>query len=190
MGEHDSQTVADAFNRLAARENWGSICDPDLAFLCGAHSALANLWREKAGLFGIPARREFTARCLKSFLKDVAIYERVNPLGASSRYRVRLMGTSFAAVMGDLTGKHLDEAVPERFLARWTAALDAALDAAAPLRFLARSDTVDKSFLIAEYFEAPLLDDNGRRTLVLASSRFGVECTSPNPGRAGGQVAA
>jgi hypothetical protein len=74
--------------------------------------------------------------------------------------------------MGDLTGKYLDEAIPEQFLPRWYAALDATLDANAPLRFVARSDTANKSFLIAEYFEAPLLDEHDQATMVLAASHF------------------
>ena len=50
-------------------------------------------------------------RLLKSFLRDVAIYERIGE-GQGRRYRVRLMGTAFAQILGDLTGKFIDEAIP------------------------------------------------------------------------------
>jgi hypothetical protein len=115
---------------------------------------------------------------VKAYLRDVAIYERTVTEEGRSRYRVRLMGTTFAETMGDLTGKYLDEAIPESFLPRWYAALDAALDAGVPLRFVARSDTAGKSYLVAEYFEAPLLDDNGVANMILACSHFSAMATS------------
>jgi hypothetical protein len=71
--------------------------------------------------------------------------------------------------MGDLTGKFLDEAIAPQFLPRWYAALDAVLEARVPLRFLSRSDTMDKKFLLGEFFEAPLLSDSGEADLVLAA---------------------
>jgi hypothetical protein len=166
------QSVADAFNARARDGGWGSFCDPVLAFETPGLTTVLALWREKAGTRAVPSRSDFSLRALKEFLQDIAIYERV-PAGSGSRYRVRLMGTAFAETMGDLTGKFLDDAVPEPFLQRWYAALDAAFEACAPLRFVARSNTFNKSFLIAEYFQAPLLDDSGEATLVLAASHFG-----------------
>jgi hypothetical protein len=168
----EAQTISDAFNARASREGWGSLCDPCLAFRCPELSRMLALWREKAGEKPVPARGDFSLRCLKDFLRDVAIYERVLLSTGHCRYRVRLMGTAFAETMGDLTGKFLDEAVPEAFLPRWYAALDAAFEANAPLRFVARSDTANKSFLIAEYFEAPLVSEGGETNLVLAASHF------------------
>ncbi|HEY5047104.1 MAG TPA: PAS domain-containing protein [Rhizomicrobium sp.] len=167
-----TQTISDAFNAIAIREDWGSRCDPQLEFRCPALSALLALWRQKAAAGPLPARKDFSLRSLKAFLRDIAIYERVFAGEARWRYRVRLMGTSFAETMGDLTGKFLDEAIPKAFLPHWCAALDAAFEAGAPLRFVARSDTVNKHFLLAEYFQAPLLDDDGNANLILASSHF------------------
>ena len=51
------------------------------------------------------------------------------------------MGTAFAQILGDLTGKFIDEAVPAEFVPRWHASLDATLATGAPLRFLGREDT-------------------------------------------------
>jgi hypothetical protein len=110
-------------------------------------------------------------RLLKSFLRDVAIYERVLE-GEMRRYRVRLMGTAFAQILGDLTGKFIDEAVPAEFVVRWHASLDATLGAAAPLRFLGREDTKGMTFLTGEFFSAPLVADDGRTNLVLAAARY------------------
>jgi hypothetical protein len=168
----NAQSVSDAFNARAAHEGWGSLCDPCLEFRCSDLSRMLALWREKTGARPVPARGDFSLRCLKGFLRDVAIYERVMLTESHWRYRVRLMGTAFAETMGDLTGKFLDAAIPKPFLDRWYAALDATFDADAPLRFVARSNTANKSYLVAEYFEAPLLSDGGEKNLVLAASHF------------------
>ena len=172
MIAQEARTVSEVFNARAARESWGSRCDPELVFQCPDLRTMLALWREKAGTRPVPARQDFSLRCIKGHLRDVAIYERIPTQTGQWRYRVRLMGTEFAEAMGDLTGKYLDEAIPEQFLPRWYAALDATLDANAPLRFVARSDTANKSFLIAEYFEAPLLDEHDQATMVLAASHF------------------
>ncbi|HEY5336846.1 MAG TPA: hypothetical protein VIJ85_01475, partial [Rhizomicrobium sp.] len=82
------------------------------------------------------------------------------------------MGTQFAQVMGDLTGRFLDETIPDPFLPRWNAALDAVLDSGMPLRFVSRSDTANKAFLVGEFFEAPLLAEDGAMNLVFAAGIF------------------
>ena len=125
MVAQTAQSVAEAFNIRAADGAWGSFCDAELAFEHPALAAVLELWRDKAGSRPIPARSDFSLRVLKAFLPDIALYERV-ALDVVPRYRVRIMGASFAETMGDLTGKFLDDVVPEPFLQRWYAALDAA----------------------------------------------------------------
>ncbi len=77
------------------------------------------------------------------------------------------MGTKFADVMGDMTGKFIDEAVPAEFIPRWYAALDAvmATPRAAGAFCRARIRRTGR-FLYGEFFEAPLLDDDGAPSLV------------------------
>jgi hypothetical protein len=160
------------FNAAAKREAWHSICDSTLQF---AHPELVNLldlWRSNAGESGIPLRRVMSARMLKSVLRDIAIYERIAPLEGARRYRVRLMGTGFAHIVGDLTGRFIDEAIAAEFVPRWHAALDATLGANAPLRFVGREDTNNMTFLTGEFFSAPLTADDGRVNLVLGSARY------------------
>jgi hypothetical protein len=157
------------YMKMAQENGWVGFCDPQLAFRSSELSELSALWHQAKGAGDIPRRADFTPRVLKSCLPHVAIYERVICPQKGVRYRVRLMGTRFAGVMGDLTGKFVDEAIAPQFLPRWYAALDAVLDANAPLRFLSRSDTTDKKFLLGEFFEAPLLNDNGAPDLVLAA---------------------
>lgn len=171
MSSDSARIISLAFNARAASEGWPALCDADLAFLWPDLARCCALWREKVGNRAAPARSDFSLRNLKQLLQDVAIYERVN-VTEGRRYRVRLMGSTFAETMGDLTGKFIDEAVPTAFVPRWYAALDATLDAMAPLRFISRSDTFGKTFLVGEYFEAPLLNDAGEANLVLAASHF------------------
>lgn len=171
MANDRVRSVSDSFNARAAQEGWSSFCDPDCAFRRSSLAQLHDLWRAKSVRAAVPPRQEFSPRLLKPFLRDLAIYEHV-PDGKGRRYRVRLMGSAFAQSMGDLTGKFIDEAVSEKFLPRWYAALDAVLDAAAPLRFLSRAETAGKSFLVGEYLEAPMVDEDGKPTLILAGSHF------------------
>src|ERR1700752_4774259 len=98
---------ADEYNRAAKAGDWHSLCDVTLKFLHPDLLRLLDLWKSEAGK-GIPQRRTMSPRLLKSFLRDIALYERIGE-GEARRYRVRLMGTSFAQILGDLTGKFLDE---------------------------------------------------------------------------------
>jgi hypothetical protein len=157
------------YMKRAQENGWVGFCDPQLAFRSSELLELSALWHQVKGAGEIPRRAVFTPRVLKSCLPHVAIYERVICPQKGLRYRVRLMGTRFADVMGDLTGKFVDEAIAPQFLPRWYAALDAVLEARVPLRFLSRSDTTDKKFLLGEFFEAPLLNDDGEPNLVLAA---------------------
>ena len=159
------------YNAMALAQGWAGACDSTLAFRQPELAALLEIWRGAAGDASAPKRTDIKASVLKAHLPHVAIYERVVTEG-SRRYRVRLMGTQFAQVMGDLTGRFLDETIPKAFLPRWNAALDAVLDCAAPLRFVSRSDTANKSFLVGEFFEAPLLAEDGAMNLVFAAGMF------------------
>jgi len=160
------------FNAAATSGGWHSLCDVSLNFTHPELVRLLELWRSEAGDGGIPLRRVMSPRLLKSFLRDVALYERLRGEDGRRRYRVRLIGTAFAQIMGDLTGKFVDEAVPAEFVPRWHAALDATLGQKAALRFLGREDTNRMTFLTGEFFSAPLLADDGQMNLVLAAARF------------------
>jgi len=163
--------AAAAYNMQAHRNGWNSLCDATLAFLQNDLIELLKIWRAAAKQ-GIPSRSALSPRVLKSFLRDVALYERVEVPDAGRRYRVRLMGTSFAQILGDYTGKFVDEVVPAEFVALWHTSLDTTLAAGAPLRFLGREDTNQMTFLTGEFFSAPLLADDGTMTMVLGAARY------------------
>lgn len=158
------------FNAAANERGWAALCDASLAFGDPRFDPLVAIWHEAAAQGRLPRRSELGPRSLKLLLKNIAIYERI--VNGNVRYRVRLMGTAFADVMGDLSGKFIDEAVPPAHLPRWHAALDAAIAARAPLRFMSRNDTTAKSWLVAEYFEAPLVAEDGSVSLILAAGYF------------------
>jgi hypothetical protein len=161
--------ASEKYNARARTEGWPSVCDAALDFHRVEFRVLIATWRSFATQ-RLPSRKDFTPRSLKSLLRNVVIYERVT--NGSVRYRVRLMGTAFAEVMGDLSGKFLDEAIPAQHLPRWHAALDAGIEAGAPLRFVSSMDTIDKPFLVGEYFEAPVLTDDGSPDMILAAGMF------------------
>jgi hypothetical protein len=162
--------ASENFNVRARTEGWPSVCDASLAFQRMEFRLLLATWHDFGDEEHLPSRRALTPHKLKSLLRNIAIYERVT--NGQVRYRVRVMGSAFADIMGDLTGHFLDEAVPDDHLPRWHAALDTVLAAGAPLRFVSRADTACRSFLSGEYFEAPLLDDDGAPTLILAGGHF------------------
>jgi hypothetical protein len=160
------------YNALARGEGWAGLCDATLAFRRPELAAMLALWREQIKEGAAPHRHCMTPKLLKQHLPHIAIYERVQPEHGKHRYRVRIMGTKFAQVMGDFTGKFIDEVVPAPFQERWYAALDAVIDSGVPLRFLSRSDTSGKPFLYGEYLEAPLLASDGSMSMIFAASIY------------------
>jgi len=168
----EGNAPGERYTQMAQENGWVGLCDPTLNFRAPELLELCRQWHELKGAGEIPKRADFTPRVLKNSLPHLAIYERVNCPTLGKRYRVRLMGTSFAQILGDLTGKFVDEAVPAAVLPRWYGALDATLGTRAPLRFLGREDTNDMSFLTGEFFSAPLLSDDGQMTMVIGSARY------------------
>ena len=153
MGSGAAAEASEKFNAKARAEGWASYCDPCLSFHRLEFRLLIATWRDLGDEQHLPSRKDLTPRRLKSLSRNIVIYERV--ANGSVRYRVRVMGTAFSEIMGDLSGHYLDEAMPAEQMPRWQAALDTALEAGAPLRFVAGADTSGKPFMAGEYFEAP-----------------------------------
>lgn len=159
-----------AFNDAATEQGWPILCDEGCDFSNPMLAELLALWRTEAGE-GIPARHAMTARKLQPFMRNIAIYERIGE-GAHRRYRVRLLGSGIVQYYGELTGKYVDDVVPEKFLARWYALSDVTLIAQKPMRLVLRADTFDKSYMVAEYLCAPLTADGGATKFVLLGMIF------------------
>jgi len=109
-----------------------------------------------------------TPRLLKDCLAHVAFLERVPQEDGSHRYRVRLFGSAYQPIFGELTGCFLDEGLPPAVAPMWHAAADTALNYGAPLRIAGRSEVPNKEFLAGEYFVAPLTDPAGNPSFVMA----------------------
>lgn len=163
---------AGEFNRSAKDGRWPMLCDHTCTFTYAKHGELYALWHDLAGPGGVPYRRDFSPRRLQPYMKSIVIYERIAGEDGRTRYRVRLMGGNITPVLGELTGRYLDEAVSDKYRPRWCAMIDASLAAGAPLRMLSRSDSFDKAYLIGEYFCAPMRADDGATNLVLAAGHY------------------
>ena len=150
---------AAAFNDAATANGWPAIADETCSFNHAVLSDLLALWRSEAAQ-GIPLRTTMTARKLQPFMRNIALYERIGE-GVQRRYRVRLMGSGIVEYFGELTGKSFEEAVPPAYLPLWYGACDVPLLSRQPVRYVARADTFEKSFVVVEYFYAPLMADSG-----------------------------
>lgn len=180
MTLHVSLHPADAYNALAAREGWQSRCHRSLTFQQPLIQALLEIWRGLAAdANGIPRRKDMTPQKLRAHLADIGIYERLSQASGAPRYRVRVMGARFGAVLGNFTGRYFDEVIPPQFLKRWQVATDTVLAAAEPLRFLSRSETAGKGHITGEYLMCPLLGDDGGLNTVLSSAIFGATIPAP-----------
>jgi hypothetical protein len=169
-GEFHGWDAVAAFNALAARENWEQQCDPTLAFVHSDFPRMLDVCRAQAGNKPMPARRSMTPRVLKDFLPRVAINERVSV--SPPRFTWRLMGTHVAQVLGERTGKFIDEDAPPRQVARWNANLDLVLRVGRPLRFAGRVLANDKTYLASELLFMPLADDAGEPRFVMGFGHY------------------
>ncbi|MDE1939861.1 MAG: hypothetical protein KGI68_12640 [Alphaproteobacteria bacterium] len=170
---NDLTVVTDAAvaNDVARQRGWPVLYDATCRCRHEKLNELHALWRSMAEHGGIPHRREMTARLLQPYMRDLLLFERVGN-SDGRHYRVRLMGSTVARTLEDMTGRLLDEVIPEHYLPRWYVKIDVALATGAPLRMVARGDTFDKSFMVGEYLCLPLLADDGERRLVLAAAHF------------------
>lgn len=164
----------DDFNALAAVHGWETICDGSLAFEEPELIALHKMWQRIKGIRPMPSRQEMTPRVLKDWLPHISVYERVQSTGTSRRYRIRLLGTAYQPVWGDLdlTGRFLDEALPQEHLPLLETVLDTVLAHRGPLRFLTHSVVTGRTYLIAEFFSAALTDAEGEANFILSAGYF------------------
>ena len=157
-----------AFNEWAAAHNWSARCDPTLTFESDVFRGLLTAWQEQTGSAAIPQRSQMTARVLKPYLGNVAVFERL----CDGRYSVRLMGTRLTEVLGNLQGKILDDAVSPELVSRWHAVLDLVLAEARPLRFSNRHAYKGREYLQAEALDLPLSESGGPPNMVLICALF------------------
>jgi hypothetical protein len=178
MGQLKPIDAAWELDRKAKLEGWPFHCDATLEFERAELNAVRDLWRSLAVGKPAPSRADFDARTLKPYLRNILINERVFAGPERWRYRTRLVGTAVADILGDPTGKFLEEQLPLELVPRWASTYDAILDSGQPLRLVADFELPQLAFLRGEALIAPLTDRDGKLTLVFSCAYF-----KPKPSR-------
>jgi len=159
--------AADSYNKRAQAEGWQSRSDPDLAFGRQALSDLLMVWDEKASsehaVGGVPKRSAFDARSLKTVLPYLTIVEKTD----AARWRYRFFGTEMVRLLGEYTGKYLDEVLPKEHVTRWSFCYDLTLATPAPMRLMVGYQLAKLEYYDGEVLQLPAMDDNGAVTLVM-----------------------
>ena len=172
MGQLKPIDAAWELDRKAKLEGWPFRCDATLDFERAELNEVRDLWRSLAMGKAAPSRADFDARTLKPYLRHIMIIERVFIGPGRWRYRARLTGTGVAEIIGDPTGKFLEEQLPLELVPRWTSTYDTTLDGGQPLRLVAEFELPQLAFLRGEALIAPLTDRNGKLTLVFGCIYF------------------
>jgi len=159
--------IADAMNEKAREYGVPFRCDSELKFDRPELNLLRDVWRSNAAKLTLPRRSDFDARTLESALKHLAVMERAGVADEVSRYRVQLMGSYIAAVLGDQTGNFIDEFVPPPLLPRWIKLFDAVIGSGLPLRIVSHFEYAGLNYAAGEMFIAPLSDEAGLPNLVI-----------------------
>ena len=170
MSSPPTRDPLDVIRMQSDSNGWGGTFEYATKFDEPDLNTVLALWHAKAK-GGIPARTALTARDLAHVLPNLWMVEAVRE-GARVRYRVRRSGTAVASVMGDMTGRFLDEAIPPPLVSRWEAAAGAFLACARPIRFTTTIDLPHANFFRSEAFHAPLLDAVGAQTILMGVSYF------------------
>lgn len=163
-----------AVNAYAAAQGWPFRSTTVLEFDRPELNRLRDIWFDKAAGNPIPYRHDFDARALKPVLRNVVILEHLKNDGRWC-YRIRLMGSELARLMGEKTGRLLEECVPPAVLPVWLTAFDTVMEAKVPLRFVTRYQTEPISYLTSESFNVPMLNAEGSPTLLLSCAYFQVK---------------
>ncbi len=175
MHEPDSaaRAAVAAFNARAKREGWQQHCDADLKFRHPDLSAVYAVWQARAGHRLMPARRDMGPQHLKPYLSRIALLERVatDPV----RWRWRLLGTRITQIIGERTGKYLDEDAPPRQVARWVASAQLVVGLKRPLRFVGRVLANEKEYLFSELLFMPLADEEAAPRFMMGFGFYSAE---------------
>jgi hypothetical protein len=161
-----AQHAADELNRFAERVGMPGRCDPRLDFENPELNDAVRLWWNMSEGRALPLRAKMTARVLKPFLPNVALVDMVEDAG-TNRFRLRLMGTALASLLGDYTGKFVDDAIVSPFRERWSAVLGAGFATDEPLRIFGRLEYRRLNHVALELMVAPLCVDGPLASSVL-----------------------
>jgi hypothetical protein len=172
MPQSRAELAAEDHNRFTERTGSPGRADATLSFEQEELRQALSVWREKAGSGEMPSRRDISATTLKPFLPNVAIMDVVEE-GGQRRFKIRLIGTAVARLLGDHTGRFLDEAIASPQRERWSSVINAAVNARAPLRNFGRLEYRGQEYLTVELMMAPIgaRPDSAEAVLIVAYAR-------------------
>jgi hypothetical protein len=158
-------------NEKATLRGWAFVCERGPHFEAPKLVEVHALWESRSAPGKLPARAEFSARDLLRVLPVLMIAEIVRT-DDRMRFRYRYVGTQMASTIGEMTGRFLDEVLPEPSLERTTACYQATVDAREPLRVVTRSSLNTVSYLSAEILSAPLAGDGTTVDMLMTVTSF------------------
>lgn len=151
----------------------------ELVFRCAETNAAAAYWQSKLQGRTIPARADIDPIEMRAFLPHVGLIETPDGSPARPNYRITLAGTAIEEVLGPLTGRLLQEAVPPVIARRWRSLYNVVLAEAVPLRAVSRVSFAARNYLMGEVLAAPLSSDGRRVDTLFVAVAFWSEIGAP-----------
>lgn len=179
MTRFEPDTVCVQFNAKAQAKGWPLHVDCVCDFEQPKLRELLALWQSLADN-GVPPRAALDMRRLKPYARNVAILEK-NTTADGHQYRFRLFGSALTMLLGEHTGRTLDETVLPEMLPGWIAFYDAVLAGRRPMRLVSYYHRPNADFLMGEIFAAPLADDAGVVRMVLSATFVDLKDYAPSP---------
>jgi hypothetical protein len=145
---------------------------PARAFRHANLAAMLAVWQAACGKRHLPSRADFTARLLKPYLRDIVILDVEGAGAGRRRYRHRYIGSAIVELIGEQTGRYLDELVAADEMPHWAEAFDRIVDEGEPARFESEADLAPFAQLQAESLVLPLSDDDARVNRLMTVTYF------------------
>jgi len=145
--------------------------DPALKFVTPELKRAVDVWQEKRGTRTMPAREDMTIRDLAFTLPNIGFVDIVKVDGVV-RFKVRLMGSVLDEFVAPMTGRFIDESVPERFATKWATHWQPAIDRRAPLRAVSRVEFAERRWYVSEALHAPLATDGETPDVLMVATYF------------------
>jgi hypothetical protein len=172
MDNQITDHAAARFNALAENKKWATRIDPSMAFVAPALNDMREIWASIATQSTLPSRAQFTARILKTHLRNLTVVNIEGQAGGTARYRHRYVGGGVTVVFGELTGMTFEDFMPPAILPRTIACFDAVVEGRAPVRVLTHFQHHKADYLDAEVFAAPLSEDGVTPNMVMTVTAF------------------
>ncbi len=148
--------------------------DTTLAFEAPATRLGYDLWCKMANGRRMPDRRDLNPRDFGTYLPHLNLFDLHLQDGDLASMAPRVLGAKLEEVFGELTGKVLEETLPDYVLARWIGATKAALDHDAPVRATGRVAYEKKEHYSFEFMLGLMGDGDNVPAVLYAVASFDV----------------